>query len=152
MLGALGVVGATLLLSSTAAAEPPVPPDVWIQCSGFSGPNTAWPHPLTGCFARGQELGTGFTQRTAPGTETIVWDAPFLGGASFQLTNIASQVVGTGTGCPATHPVEVNVSGTISASEPGTKQYDGSPVTATICSNQTDFILKPGTFFVIHKK
>jgi hypothetical protein len=46
----------------------------------------------------------------------------------------------------------VNVSGTISAGEAATKQYDGSPVTATICSNQTDFILQPGTLFVIHKK
>jgi NAD(P)-dependent dehydrogenase (short-subunit alcohol dehydrogenase family) len=31
-------------------------------------------------------------------------------------------------------------------------ENDGSPMTATICSNQTDFILKPGTLFVIHKK
>jgi hypothetical protein len=138
-------------MSSTAAAEPPVPAGVWIQCSGFSGQSTVWPHPLTGCVARGQEPGTGFTQRTAPGTETIFWDAPFLDGASFQLTNIASQVAGTGTGCPATHTLEVNVSGTISATEPGTKQYDGSLVTAAICSNQKDFILKPDTLFVIHK-
>jgi hypothetical protein len=87
-----------------------------------------------------------------PGTETVQWNAPFLNGDSFQLSNISSQVVGTGTGCPVDHPVEVNVSGTISATSPGTKQYDGSPVTATICSNQTDFILKPGTLFVIHKK
>jgi hypothetical protein len=139
-------------MSNTAAAEPSVPADAWIQCSRFSGPNTTWPHPLNGCVARGQQSGTGFTQRTAPGTETIFWNAPFLDGASFQLTNIASDVVGTGTGCPASHPVEVNVSGTISAAEPGTEQYDGSPVTATICTNRTDFILKPGTFFVIHKK
>ncbi len=148
-LGALSVLG--VMMSSPAAAEPPVPPDVWIQCSGFSGPNTTWPHPLTGCIARGEE-GSGFTQRTAPGTETIFWNAPFLDGASFQLTNITSQVVGTGTGCPADHPVEVNVSGTISATEPGTKQYDGSPVRATICSNATDFVLKPGTLFTIFKK
>jgi hypothetical protein len=93
-LGALGAVAATLFMSSTAGAETPVPADVWIQCSGFSGPSTAWPHPLTGCVARGQKPGTGFTQRSAPGTETIFWDAPFLDGASFQLTNIASQVVG----------------------------------------------------------
>jgi len=146
------LLGGAVIISSPAAAEPPAPADVWIQCSGFSGPNTSWPHPLTGCIARGQEEGSGFTQRTAPGTETIHWNAPFLDGASFQLTNITSQVVGTGTGCPADHPVEVNVSGTIVATEPGTKQYDGSPVKATICSNQTDFILKPGTYFTIFKK
>lgn len=151
-LSALGVMGSAVVLSGPAAAEPPLPPDVWIQCSGFSGPNTTWPHPLTGCIARGEEEGSGFTQRTAPGTETIFWNAPFLDGASFRLTNITSEVVGTGTGCPADHPVEVNVSGTISATDPGTKQYDGSPVTATICSNATDFLLKPGTFFTILKK
>jgi hypothetical protein len=147
----VGAVVAALTMSAPAGAQPPVPGDVWIQCSGFSGPNTAWPHPLTGCTARGEE-GSGFTQRTAPGTETIYWNAPFLDGANFQLSNITSQVVGTGTGCPADHPVEVNVSGTISATEPGTKQYDGSPVKATICSNQTDFILKPGTMFTIFKR
>lgn len=141
----------TILMSGPASADPPVPPDVWVQCSGFSGPNTAWPHPLTGCLSR-QGEGTGETIRTSPGTETIQWNAPFLDGQTWQLTNITSQVVGTGTGCPADHPVEVSVSGTISATEPGTKQYDGSPVTATICSNQTDFILKPGTLFVVHKK
>jgi hypothetical protein len=140
------------MMSSYAAAEPPVPPNVWIQCSGFSGPNTTWPHPLTGCIARGEEEGSGYTQRTAPGTETIFWNAPFLGGASLRLTNITSQVVGPGTGCLADHPVEVNVSGVISATEPGTKQYDGSPVRATICSNATDFVLKPGTYFTILKK
>src|SRR5215213_1138913 len=84
--------------------------------------------------------GDNLLERTVPG-----W-------ASFRLTNITSQVVGTGTGCPADHPVEVNVSGTISATDPGTKQYDGSPVRATICSNATDFLLKPGTFFTILKK
>jgi hypothetical protein len=103
-------------------------------------------------MARGEASGSGYTQRTQPGTETIIWNAPFLDGTSFELTNITSEVVGPGTGCPSDHPVEVNVSGTISATEPGTKQYDGSPVTATICGNQTDFVLKPGTFFVIHKK
>ena len=151
VLGVAGAVGSTVLMSGPAAAEPPVPSGVWIQCSGFSGPNTSWPHPLTGCISR-QGEGSGFTTRTAPGTETVQWNAPFLNGDSFQLTNITSQVVGTGTGCPADHPVEVNVSGTISATEPGTKQYDGSPVTATICRNQTDFILKPGTLFVIRKQ
>jgi hypothetical protein len=158
VLAVAGFAGSTLLMSGPAAAEPPVPPDVWIQCSGFSGPNTSWPHPLTGCISR-QGEGSGFTTRTTPGTETVQWNAPFLNGDSFQLINITSQVVGTGTGCPVDndpatvdYPVEVNVSGTISATSPGTKQYDGSPVTATICSNQTDFILKPGTLFVIHKK
>ena len=160
VLGVAGFAGSTLAMSGPAAAEPPVPADIWIQCSGFSGPNTSWPHPLTGCISRQggpapedvTEQGSGFTTRTVPGTETVQWNAPFLNGDSFQLTNIASQRVGTGTGCPVDHPVEVNVSGTISATSPGTKQYDGSPVTATICSGQTDFILKPGTLFVIHKK
>src|SRR5215208_7684146 len=44
-LSALAVMGSAVVLSSPAAAEPPLPPDVWIQCSGFSGPNTTWPHP-----------------------------------------------------------------------------------------------------------
>jgi hypothetical protein len=151
-LGALVFVGSTLLTSAPAGAEPPVPLNVWIQCSGFSGPNTTWPHPLTGCIARGEESGTGFTQRTVPGTETIFWNAPFLKGISFQLTNIANGAPAPGTSCPADHPARVGVSGTILATEPGTKQYDGSPVAATICANATDFFLAQGSLFTIFKK
>jgi hypothetical protein len=160
VLGVAGFAGSTLVMIGPAAADPPVPPDVWIQCSGFSGPNTSWPHPLTGCISRQggpapedvTEQGSGFSSKNPPAVETIFWNAPFLGGANFQLTNITSQPVGLSPDCPSTHPVEVNVSGTVSATEPGTKQYDGSPVTATICSGQTGFVLKPGTLFVIHKK
>ena len=150
--GTLGVVG-SMVTTAPAGAEPPVPPNVWIQCTGFSGPNTTWPHPLTGCIARGEKQpGTGFTQRTVPGTETIFWDAPFLKGTSFQLTNIANGAPAPGTSCPADHPARVGVSGTISATEPGTKQYDGSPVSATICANATDFFLATGSTFTIFKK
>jgi len=151
--GALVVGAATVLTSVPASADPPVPPDVWIQCTGFSGPNTTWPHPLAGCVARGQtKEGTGFTQRTVPGTETIFWNAPFLKGASFQLTNIANGAPADGTSCPADHPARIGVSGTISATEPGTKQYDRSPVRATICANATDFLLAQGSNFTIYKK
>ncbi|BDX35255.1 hypothetical protein TUM20985_58020 [Mycobacterium antarcticum] len=150
---ALGTMGASVLLSGPAAADPPVPSDVWIQCTGFSGPSTTWPHPLTGCIARGQTTtGSGYTQRTVPGTETIFWDAPFLKGASLQLTNIANGAPADGTSCPADHPARVGVSGVISATEPGTKQYDGSSVRATICANATDFFLATGSKFTVYKK
>jgi hypothetical protein len=129
----------------SAAGDPLVPEDVWVQCTGFCGPTTQWPHFLTGCTSRGGE-GSGQTDRTAPGTETITWTAPFEGGQSLNLTNIQNQVVGTGTGCPISHPVEVQVSGTLADNQ----QYAGCPVTATICTNDTDFILKPGILFVIH--
>jgi hypothetical protein len=57
------------LLSATAGAEPPVSPNVWIQCTGFSGPTATFPHPLEGCIARGEQgSGSGYTSRTAPGT------------------------------------------------------------------------------------
>jgi hypothetical protein len=142
-----------LVASGPASADPPVPPNAWIQCSGFAGPNASWPHPLTGCVARGQtKQGSGFTQRTVPGTETIFWNAPFLDGASFQLSDISNGAPADGTSCPADHPGRVGVSGTISASDPGTKQYDGSPVQATICANATDFFLAQGSTFTILKK
>jgi hypothetical protein len=48
--------------------------------------------------------------------------------------------------CPADHPAEFDVSGVIG----GTK-WAGSPVAATICANANDFLLKPGSFFVIGK-
>jgi hypothetical protein len=152
-LGVTGLLGSALSLSATAGAEPPVPPNVWIQCSSFSGPNTTFPHPLGGCIARGEEdSGSGYTSRTAPGTETIYFNAPFLKGASLQLTNISNGAPAEGTSCPADHPARVGVSGVISATEPGTKQYDGSPVSATICANATDFILATGSTFTIYKK
>ncbi|APE16087.1 hypothetical protein BOH72_13560 [Mycobacterium sp. WY10] len=147
------MVAAALSLSATAGAEPPVPSNVWIQCSSFSGPNNAFPHPVGGCIARGQnDLGSGYTSRTAPGTETIYFNAPFLKGISLQLTNIANGAPAEGTTCPADHPARIGVSGVISATEPGTKQYDGSPVSATICANATDFLLATGSSFTIYKK
>jgi len=151
--GTVGLLGSALMLSATAGAEPPVPPNVWIQCSSFSGPNQTFPHPLGGCIARGeQQPGKGYTSRTAPGTETIYFDAPFLNGASLQLTNIATGAPADGTTCPADHLARVGVSGVISATDPGTKQYDGSPVSATICGNATDFVLATGSSFTIYKK
>lgn len=154
VLSVTGLLGSALSLSATAGAEPPVPPNVWIQCSSFSGPNRTFPHPLGGCIARGeQDPGSGYTSRTAPGTETIYFNAPFLDGASLQLTNITNGPPADGTSCPADHPGQlVGVSGVISATEPGTKQYDGSPVSATICANATDFVLATGSTFTIYKK
>jgi hypothetical protein len=87
-----------------------------------------------------------------PGTETIYFNAPFLGGISVQLTNISNGAPADGTTCPADHPARVGVSGVISATEPGTKQYDGSSVAATICANATDFFLATGSTFTIFKK
>jgi hypothetical protein len=148
-IGLTALISASLLVSSPAMAKPdrPVPNGVRIQCSGFAGPNAQWPHFLTGCTRRNGTTGTGQTNRTAPGTETITWDAPFVKGKSLQLTNIASSPVNPPSGlCPTDHPGEVNVSGVIG----GTK-WVGSPVTATICGNANDFLLKPGTYFVIGK-
>ncbi|RZT19067.1 hypothetical protein EV589_3330 [Mycobacterium sp. BK558] len=142
-----------LAMSPPALAEPPLPPNVWIQCTSFSGPNATFPHPLGGCTARGEaNTGSGFTSRTAPGTETIYFNAPFLKGISLQLTNITNGAPADGTSCPADHPARVGVSGVISATEPGTKQYDGSPVSATICANATDFVLAAGSTFTIYKR
>ena len=147
-----GLIGAVLSTSAPAWAEPPVPPNVWIQCSSFSGPSQSFPHPLGGCIARGEkELGSGYTQRTVPGSETIFFNAPFLKGISMQLTNISSGAPADGTSCPGDHPARVGVSGVISATDPGTKQYDGSPVAATICGNATDFFLATGSTFTIFK-
>ena len=145
--GALGVLASTALVSGPSAADPRVPEDVWVQCTGFSGPNTQWPHLLTGCTSRSGENGSGQTNRTVPGTETIQWTKPFEGGKSLDLTNITSSPVGFSPACPSDHPVAVNVSGTIAPHQ----QYGGSPFTATICVNATDFLLQPGTLSVIHK-
>lgn len=153
VLSVAGVIATALLTIPPAGAQPPVPPNVWIQCSSFSGPSTTWPHPLGGCIARGEKVsGSGFTQRTAPGTETIFFNAPFLKGISLQLVNISSGAPAEGTSCPADHPTRVGVSGTISATQPGTKQYDGSPVRATICTNGMDFLLATGSTFTIFKR
>jgi hypothetical protein len=147
------LIGTVLSTSPEAGAEPPVPSNVWIQCSSFSGPSNSFPHPLGGCIARGEkDPGSGFTQRTVPGSETVFFNAPFLKGISLQLTNISNGAPADGTTCPADHPVRVGVSGVISATAPGTKQYDGSPVTATICANATDFFLASGSTFTIFKK
>lgn len=150
---ALTVAASTTLIASAMAtsgqamADPRVPNDVWIQCAAFSGPNTQWPHALSGCESRSRDNGAGQTVRTAPGTETIQWFAPFESGKSFQLVNIANTVLGPSSDCPTDHPVKANVSGNIEAGG----QYGGSPVTAVICANATDFLLQPGTLFVIHK-
>ena len=48
---------------------------------------------------------------------------------------------------PAHHPVRASVGGVIGPKGP----YAGSPVSATICANATDFILQPGTLFVISR-
>jgi hypothetical protein len=145
-LALLGLLGSAALMGSPAGADPRVPADVWVQCTGFYGLSTQWPHPLTGCTSRSGE-GSGQTLRTAPGTETIQWTKPFEGGKSLDLINITSSPVGFSPACPSDHPVAVNVSGTIAPRQ----QYGGSLVTATICVNATDFVLQPGTLFVIHK-
>ena len=148
-----GLIGAALSTSGPAWADPPVPSNVWIQCTSFSGPNQSFPHPLGGCIARGEKApGSGYTQRTVPGSETIFFDAPFLKGISMQLTNISNGAPAAGTSCPADHPARVGVSGVISATDPGTKQYDGSSVAATICANANDFFLATGSTFTIFKK
>jgi hypothetical protein len=150
VLGVAATLGTSLAVSSPALAKPdrPVPKGVRVQCTGFYGPNTQWPHFLTGCTRRNGTTGSGQTVRTVPGTETITWNAPFVNGKSMQLTNItSSQVNPPSGGCPADHPAEVNVSGVIGE---GSK-WAGSPVTATICGNAADFLLKPGTYFVIAK-
>jgi hypothetical protein len=154
--GAFGIMGSLVLTSGPAGAQPNVPDDVWIQCTGFSGPNTSWPHFLTGCSSR-SGTGQGQTNRTAPGTETITFAAPFEGGKSLQLTNISSSYVAGPTrdnptappspNCPPDHPTEFDVSGTIGPRQP----YAGSPVTATICTNAEGFILANDSLFVIHK-
>jgi hypothetical protein len=150
VLGVAATLAVSLAVGTPALAKPdrPVPNGVRVQCAGFYGPNTQWPHFLTDCTAQNGTTGSGQTVRTVPGTETITWNAPFLKGKSMQLTNIASAQVNTPSGaCPADHPAEVNVSGVIGADS----KWAGSPVTATICGNATDFLLKPGTYFVIAK-
>lgn len=149
VMAASAVVMASMMATAgPALADPKVPNDVWIQCAAFTGPNTQWPHTLSGCTSRSKDNGSGQTLRTAPGTETIQWSAPFESGKSFQLVNIANTVVGPSADCPADHPVKANVSGNIEAGG----QYGGSPVAAVICANGTDFLLQPGTLFVIHKE
>jgi hypothetical protein len=69
-----------------------------------------------------------------------------------QLTNISPGAPAEGTSCPADYPARFSVSGVISATEPGTKKYDGSPVSATLCGNGTDFFLATGSMFTIFKK
>lgn len=143
----LGLLGSALAAPASAGPKP-VPKGVRIQCSGFYGPNTVWPHYLTGCVRENGTTGSGQTNRTGPGTEMITWGLPFVNGKSMDLVGIASTIVNVSSpACPVDHPVEANVSGTIGT---GSK-WANSPVTATICGNATDFALKPGTFFVIGK-
>ena len=143
---AAGLVGSTV--STPAFAGPAVPPNVHVQCSGFYGPNTVWPHYLTGCVRGNGSTGSGQTNRTGPGAERITWDAPFVNGKSMDLVNITSTIVSTSSpSCPSERPVEANVSGSLSTGS----QWANSPVRATICGNATDFALKPGTLFVISK-
>jgi hypothetical protein len=147
--GVGALLAASLLVSSPAMAKPdrPVPKGVRIQCGQFYGPNTVWPHFLKDCTRRNGTTGTGQTNRVVPGTEAITWDAPFVKGKTMQLTNITNSPVSPPTGgCPADHPGEVNVAGVI-----GDSKWVGSPVNATICANANDFLLKPGTYFVIGK-
>ena len=148
---AVGLTGSAALASPPAGAQPPVPPNVALQCSVFQGPNQTWPHPLQNCVAA-QARPARYTQREAPGLERIVFDQGFLAGSTLRLVNIQNTVLGPSPDCPADHPVKADVSGVISATEPGTKQYDGSPVSATICANATDFLLQPGTVFTVLKK
>jgi hypothetical protein len=146
---AITVTGLIVLtVPAPATSAPVVPKGVRVQCSGFYGLNTVWPHYLTGCIRGNGSAGTGQTNRTGPGTEMITWDAPFVTGKSMELVGITSTIVSTSSaGCPAGHPVEANVSGQIGT---GSK-WANSPVTATICGSATDFGLKPGSFFVIGK-
>jgi hypothetical protein len=149
-LGVAATLCTSLAVGAPVSAKPdwPVPKGVRVQCTGFYGPNTQWPHFLTGCTRRNGTTGSGQTVRTVPGSETITWNAPFIKGKSMQLTNIASSRVNPPTGgCPADHPAEVNVSGVIGADS----KWAGSTVTATICGNATDFLLKPGAYFAIAK-
>lgn len=144
---AAGTAASAFAITGPASADPLLPGDVWLQCTGFSGPTTTWPHPLTGCTARSGE-GSGYTFRTAPGTETIQWNGTFLGGQSMALTNIHSSFIGFLSSCPADHPVAVAVGGVIGGVD---GLFAGSSVSATICSSASDFLLMPGTLFTIHK-
>jgi hypothetical protein len=158
-LGGVGVTGSAVLLSANAAADPNVPNDVWVQCSEFTGPavpqNQAAIDQLAGCSSRSGDGGSGIINRPANGggSETLQFNGPFEGGKSIQLTGTTSKVVAGAPGlpastvCPADHPVQVQVSGTVAPRQP----YAGSPVSATICTNGRDFIEAPGTFFTIQK-
>ena len=117
-----------------------------MQCSSFSGPNRTFPHPISGCTQRDGTTGAGQSE-IVNGTETIIWFLPFIGGRTMQLVNITNAPVNPPSGqCPADHPGEVNVSGTIKYT-----RWEGSAANATICANAADFLLKPGTFFTISK-
>jgi hypothetical protein len=152
-LGAFGLAGSTVLTSGPAAAEPPLPPDVQIQCTAFYGQIATWPHPIEGCTVRGEkEPVSGFSSKNPPEVETLFWNAPFLGGASMLLTEIGSGPPAPNTSCPPDHPGRVGIFATISATEPGTKQYDGSRIIATICADQDDFFLADGSQFTFYRK
>jgi hypothetical protein len=68
------------------------------------------------------------------------------------LIEIGSGPPAPNTSCPPDHPGRVGIFATISATEPGTKQYDGSRISATICADQDDFFLADGSQFTFYKK
>jgi hypothetical protein len=124
-LGAVGIVGSTVLTSGPALAAPNLPKGVRVQCSGFSGPNTTFPHFLTGCTTRNGDVALGQTEKLN-GIETIIWYLPFLNGRTMQLVNITNQLVNPPSGqCPADHPAEFNVSGSIKVHAVGGIRGDG---------------------------
>jgi hypothetical protein len=146
VLGAVGI-GSTVLLSGPAGADPKVPTDVWVQCTGFtSEPGFAFPHPLTGCTSR-SGTGSGRTDNSS-GTETIYWDKPFEGGKSLRLANPGTAPAEPGTTCPEGQTKQ-GVSGQIAPQQP----LAGSPVTATICIDFETFSFKlaEGSLWTIHK-
>ncbi len=150
LLCAVGLIGSTVVMNAPAGADPNVPNDVWVECSGFTSKfqpprDFPFPHLLTGCTSR-SGTGTGYTDNSS-GTETIYFDKPFEGGKSLQLANITNSPADPSTTCPEGYGNPTNVSGTIAPRQP----YAGSPVTATICFGPSGFTLADGSLFVIHK-
>ncbi len=153
LLGAVGLIGSTVVMSAPAGADPRVPDDVWVQCTGFtSGPGFAFPHPLTGCTSRSGS-GSGRTDNSS-GTEILYWDKPFEGGRSLAPANIQSgPPPNDGSTCPTGQP-RMGLSAEIAPNQP----WAGSPVTATICVNTSTGVFNLATaatggptLFVIHK-
>jgi hypothetical protein len=144
--GLFGITGAAILTSGPATAAPPQ-----IQCTNFSGAGiTDTVSNCTNSPGQGQpERGSGTID--AAGSHILTWDKGFLGGRSFQLSNInfspGDPVGSPGNPCPSEYPVEVLVGGTVLSPEP----YAGAPVSATICANPTthEFIEEPGIPFTI---
>ena len=145
--GTAGVLASGLFAAAPASAQPRVPDDVWVQCSGFTaGPGSAFPHPLTGCVSR-SGTGSGFTDRST-GTETIFWNQPFEGGKSLTLVNPRQTAPEEGTTCPEGTRVRIGVAGEIGPRQ----QYAGSPITATICVQPDgSYFLATGSLWTIRK-